>query len=142
MSKTSNYRGYFLKVGDYTIPFKYMKAQSYSGTLYGQDLDSYRDADGELHREALEKVAPKAEFETPPMMTDEDVNVFLSNIRRNYIDAREKKASVTMWIQELNKYVTHDMYIPDITFTPYYADKNKIIYNPTRIAFISYGGKA
>lgn len=132
------YEGYLIKVGSYTIPFKYIKAESYSAYRSIQDLDSYRDGDGTLHRTALEHVPNKVEFETPAMLTDITFSELMSNIRSNYINENERKASVTMYVPELNTYVTQDMYMPDITPEMYQADKKGIQYAPIRLAFIGY----
>ena len=67
------YRGYLVKVGDYIIPNSIIQANSYKPSLKGQDLDSYRDLDGKLHREALANFAPKVEFNTRPMLTNNEV---------------------------------------------------------------------
>lgn len=132
------YQGYLLKVGDYTIPASIIKAETYSVLMSGQDLDSYRDADGKLHRTALEHFLYKVEFETKPMLTNKEMTEFLYNIRKNYIDVTQKKVNLNAYIPELNEYITAEAYIPDITFSPYYADSTVIKYNPTRIAFITY----
>ena len=66
------YKGYLLKIGDWEFPLKYIRAETYVALRSGQDLDSYRDADGNLHRTALDNFLYKIEFETPPMMTDVD----------------------------------------------------------------------
>lgn len=132
------YSGFLIKVGDYVIPFKYMKADSYSAYRSVQDLDSYRDANGVLHRTALTHIPNKAEFETPAMMTDETLSDLLENIQNNYTNANERRASVTMYVPEINSYVTQDMYMPDITPKIYSADANGIKYNPVRLAFIGY----
>lgn len=132
------YAGYLIKVGDYTIPLKYIKAESYSAYRSIQDLDSYRDADGILHRTALTHVPNKVEFETPAMMTDKTFSEIMSNIQRNYINVNERRLSVTMYVPETNEYVTQDMYMPDITPAIYHADSKKIQYKSIRLAFIGY----
>ena len=63
------YQGYLLKIGSYTVPHSWIKAGSYSCTLHGQDLDSYRDANGELQRTALKHTVIGVQFETPPLKT-------------------------------------------------------------------------
>lgn len=139
--------GYFIKIkgksssqSDWNIPLSFMRAETYQVTMSGQDLDSYRDSDGELHRTALKKFAPKIEFNIP--FTDSTrMEQFLSNLRDRYVNATEKKVKATVYIPEKNKYVTHYFYVPDITFQPYHVSGNKITYNQTRIAFISYGGE-
>ena len=132
------YQGYLVKVGNYKIPSRYIKAESYSITKNGQDLDSYRDADGKLHRTALSHFVWKIEFETPPLLTDEEMTDFLGNIQRNYTDKTEKKSHVTFYDTESNSYKEQDMYMPDIQFSIYGIFNEVIKYNSTRIAFIGY----
>ena len=132
------YNGFLIKVGNYTIPFKYMKAESYTAYRSIQDLDSYRDANGVLHRTALTHVPNKVEFETPAMLTDKTFSELMSNIQTNFTNANERKASVTMYVPETNEYVTQDMYMPDITPAIYHADSKKIQYKSIRLAFIGY----
>lgn len=131
------YEGYLLKVGINVIPFEYMRADTYKATYNGQDIDSYRDADGLLHRNALPHFVPKVEFNTPHI-TNVQAQALLGLIRSQYLDTVEKKVSVKCYIPELDDYLTQDMYIPDIEFQIFKADGNDIIYNETRIAFIGY----
>ena len=132
------YQGYLIKVGDYKIPHSWIKAETYSVLWSGQDLDSYRDSNGKLHRNALEHFLRKVEFETPPLKTNTEVSTFMKKIRDQYTNKTEKKANVTFYVPELDEYKTQEMYIPDITLTIYFADKNEIKYNPFRLAFIAY----
>lgn len=132
------YSGFLVKVGDYTIPHNWIRAETYSITKNGQDLDSYRDANGVLHREALEHWVAKAEFETPPLKTNTEVVQFMSSISSQYISAVEKKAIVTLYIPEMDEYVTQEMYVPDIQFPIYQVDGNIVKYNQFRVAFIGY----
>ena len=62
------YAGYLIRVGSYTIPKKYIRAEKYDVVLHGQDLDSYRDANGKLQRTALQHTVVDVTFSTPPMM--------------------------------------------------------------------------
>lgn len=132
------YAGYFLKVGDYTIPNSLIKQETLQITLNSQDLDSYRDANGNLHRQALAHKVPKAEFETKPLLTDAQMRSLMNGIQTNYTNATEKKANVTFYIPETGNYMTCEAYVPDITVNPYTAHDGKVQYNPTRIAFIGY----
>ncbi|CAJ0592233.1 unnamed protein product [Cylicocyclus nassatus] len=129
------FNGYFVRimgtsgaVKDWNIPLSYMRAETYQAALHGQDLDSYRDADGSLHRTALKYVAPKVEFNLPFMDSDR-MNDFMSKLRARYTDKTEKKLRASVYMPELDDYVTHDFYVPDITFTPYTTYKNKDIYS-------------
>lgn len=132
------YQGYLIKINGVALPYSFMKAETYKVTKHGQDLDSYRDANGLLHRTALEHFVAKVEFETPPLKTNEDIKELMSYIKPQYIMPTEKKLSVEVYIPEDDDYMTQDMYVPDISFEIYYADANVIKYNPVRIAFIGY----
>lgn len=132
------YSGYLIQIGNYKLPHKYISAESYSVYKNTQDLDSYRDADGVLHRTALEHTPNKVEFETKNMLTDKQFAELMSNIRNNFTNATERKASVTLYIPESDSYVTQDMYMPDIQPQLYLADSEKIQYKPIRLAFIGY----
>lgn len=135
------YKGYLIKIGNYIFPLSMIKAESYKATNYGQDLDSTRDVNGILHRTALENTAPKVEFETRNMLDNTKVSSIFANIQANYTNAVEKKASVEVYVPELDKYVTSDMYMADFEPTMYFADEKEIKYLSTRMAWISYGVK-
>lgn len=133
------YAGYLVKVGTYTIPLSFIKAESYKVTHLIQDLDSYRDADGVLHRNALSHVPDKCEFECVPMLTNTEISSVVNAIRGQFTNAAERKASVTIYIPETDSYVTNeDMYMPDPEYSIYYADSSIIQYNSVRFAFIGY----
>lgn len=138
------YSGYLIKVGygtsAYTIPLDFIKAESYKVTRLVQDLDSYRDTDGVLHRNALSKVAIKAEFECVPMLTNTEITAVVNAIRSRFDTAAERKLNVTLYVPETDSYATDiEMYMPDPEYNMYYADSSKIQYNSVRFAFIGYG---
>lgn len=135
------YKGYLIKIGNYIFPLSMIKAESYKATNYGQDWGSTRDVNGILHRTALENTAPKVEFETRNMLDNTQVSSIFANIQANYTNAVEKKASVEVYVPELNKYVTSDMYMADFEPTMYFADEKEIKYLSTRMAWLSYGVK-
>lgn len=135
------YKGYLIKIGTYIFPLSMIKAESYKATNYGQDLDSTRDVNGILHRTALENTAPKVEFETRNMLDNTQMSSIFSNIQENYKNAVEKRASVEVYVPELDRYVTSDMYMADFEPTMYFADEKEIKYLSTRMAWISYGVK-
>ena len=132
------YEGYLIKVGNYKIPHSYIGAETYTVYKNTQDLDSYRDADGKLHRTALSHTPNKVEFETVNMLDNKQFATLMSNIRKNYTNEDERKASVTLYIPESDSYVTQDMYMPDIQPQIYFADSKTIKYQPIRLAFIGY----
>lgn len=134
------YSGFLIKVGDYTVPFRYIEAKKYKCGIKGQDLDSYRDANGILHREALVNVAIKAEWETPGDIEEKTLRPLMDNIRAQYTNRTEKKALVTAFMPEIGDYVTMDCYMPDVEYTIDYADEKAVKYSSFRLAFIGYGG--
>lgn len=132
------YQGYLIKVGSYTIPLSLIRADSYSVFMSITDLDSYVDANGVLHRNALDHVANKVEFETVPMLSHLEYASLMSNIRSQFTVPKERKASVECYIPELDSYVTQDMYMPDIKPQMYLASSTEIQYDAVRLAFIGY----
>ena len=135
------YGGYLIKVGDYKVPFEYITASTFQSPLLGQDLNSYNDDNGELHRDALKNQVLKAEWQVPGL-TEKKFDAFMSKIDAQYVgQRREKKALVTAWCPEIRKYVTMYCYAPDVPIIVGYANENTIEYDSFRIAFIGYGAE-
>lgn len=130
------YKGYLFKVGNYTFPLKYIKADSYSAYVNMQDLEPWTDADGYEHRNAVELKALKVEFETVAMLTNITLTEILSNIQRNYTSEKARECMVEAYIPEYDDYVTQRGYLSDFTPQMYYADDKVVKYNPIRLAFI------
>ena len=129
------FQGYLLKVGNYTIPLQFMKLESYkSAPDQRQDLDSYRDADGVLHRNVLPHTATKIEFETPYLFMYQ-LQEIIQNIKANYISNLARDCNLTYYDEETNSYKTGHFYMPG---TMEYTMYNKQIYAPCRFAFIEY----
>ena len=134
------YSGFLIKIGNYEIPQKYIKAESYSAYVNMQDLDPWTDANGYLHRTAVELNALKVEFETPAMMTNTVLSSFLSNIRQNFTNPTSRECIITAYIPEYDSYVTQTGYMADFTPQMYGTYGGVIHYNSIRFAFI--GGVA
>ena len=135
------YSGYLLKVGNYEITGqKYIQFSSYDVTKEVQDLDSYRDAEGVLHRNALSHIPIKINFETLPGLNNTEVATFLSNISSNYTNALERKALVTAFVPEINDYVTQEMYMtgPTLKIRKIDSKTNQVYYDSFKITFIGY----
>lgn len=133
----SNYSGYLLKIGDYKIPAKkYIAADTYKASAYMQDIDDYTDANGYLHREAVELKALKVEFETPAMLTDEEFAELMHNIDANIIDKNSNACNITAFVPRYNKYYTQRGYMVDVEPQIYGSYGNELHYDPIRIAFI------
>ena len=146
VSGTTYYRkggGYLVKVGTYTIPFAFIKADTYQCVWSVVDFDSYRDGYGQLHRDAVsDRRILKVEFETPDM-SDTEFETLMGNIRSQFTDAVSKTCTVQAWMPEECDYKTDTCYLTsDVNFTMRYADEKGIRYDPVRFAFIGYGTSA
>lgn len=134
------YSGYLIKVGSYTVPFRYIEAKKYKASIKGQDLDSYRDANGILHRDALKNAVIKIEWETPDDIDEPALRQLMDSIQGQYTNQTEKKALVTAYMPEIGRYVSMYCYAPDIEYTIRYANETTIEYESFRLAFTGYGG--
>lgn len=135
------FNGNLLTVGSYVIggdTLKYIDYSKYTVIQNVQDLDSYRDANGVLHRNALDHIPLKIELETRPNLTNADILEFFGNIRSNFIVEKERKASVTAYVPEIDDYITQTMYMPDPQFKIRKIQGGKIFYESIRFAFIGY----
>ena len=132
------YSGFLIRAGEYQIPIEYISCQTYKVIRSIQDLNSYRDSNGELHREALEHTLEKVEFETVPRLYGDEMEKLIKGISDNYIIPGERKVLATVFIPELNDYVTREMYVPDIQFTIDDATSTDIWYGSSKISFIAY----
>lgn len=131
------YSGWLLKIGNYTIPAnKFIKAESYQVYVNMQDIDDYTDANGYLHREAVDLKALKAEFETPAMLTNTEFSELMRNIRANFTIPSARQCLITAYIPEYDDYVTQTGYMADFQPQIYSTAGGIIRYNATRLAFI------
>lgn len=127
------FQGYYVKVGDFTIPLLYMRLESYKSMPdQRQTLDAYRDADGYMHQNGLPHTVTKIEFETP-YMVNSDMQDLIQGIRRNYINVTERRVNLTYYDDSIDDYKSGVFYLPG---TIEYVRYNKEIYAPTRFAFI------
>lgn len=132
-----SYSGWLLKIGNYIIPAnKYIKAESYQAYVNMQDLDDYTDANGYLHREAVELKALKTEFETPAMLTNVEFSELMRNIRSNFTNASARECMITAYIPEYDDYVTQIGYMADFQPQIYGTYGGIIRYDSVRLAFI------
>lgn len=129
------FQGYYIRVGEYTIPLTCMRLESYkSAPNQRQDLDAYRDADGYMHRNVLAHTATKIEFETPYLWRNE-MRSLIQGIRGNFTNELERRCTLTYYDDETDSYKTGTFYMPG---TVEYNVYNKAIYAPSRFAFIEY----
>ena len=97
------YSGYLLKIGDYEIPHKYIKADSYQAYANMQDIAPGIDSNGYTHREKTVKLkALKVEFETKPLLTNKEFDEdLIANIRNQFVKEVGKECYITAYIPEL-----------------------------------------
>lgn len=132
------YSGFLLKIGDEKFNMKYIKEKTYTAYASVQDLDSYRDADGELQRFPLPHVPIKVEFETVPLNGEKYAEI-MAMMRRNYINTLERKLPITAFLPEYNDYITQNAYLvepqPKVDII---KDNKDVNYGSLRIAFVGY----
>lgn len=131
------YAGYLVKVGNYIIPNSKIRANTFKTVKTIIDLDTYRDANGVLHRNALDHVPYKVELNLITMYNT-DLQTILSGIKNNFSVPKERKANVTFYDSESDSYITQEMYMPDIDFSMYGIFDDKILYNEITLKFIGY----
>lgn len=131
------YQGFLVKIGSFNFPMEKIKADTYNATPDSrQDLDSFRDGNGVLHRSVVEHTITKIEFETMPMNESEWLYI-MNGISSNYTNSREKKCRVTYYNALTGLYDVGDFYIPDIV--PSLHIKNGVVqFYPIRLALIEY----
>lgn len=143
--KTYYQRGYLVKVGNYTIPKRFIKADTFSALWSTTDTDSFRNANNTLHRDSVQpRHTMKVEFETPDI-SDTDFNELMTAIESQYIGTatlwngkQAKTCLVSAWMPEKRVYKEDYCYVPDINVQIRFADEKGLRYDPIRIAFIGY----
>lgn len=133
------FEGYLIKIGEQDKMFNnYIVFGTYKVSKKIIDIDSYRDANGVLHRQALDHISYTVEFELREMR-EEDHDTVMYSIESNFSIPAERKLSVTFWLPEEHKYVTADCYMPDPDITLKGIYKNdELLYDATTIKFIGY----
>lgn len=127
-----------LMVGGIPVPMKYMRAETYKVTRSITDIDSYRDANVKLHRNASSHIVYKIEFDTPPLMTNKEMSNLMRLFQNAFSVPEERKMQIKAYIPEIDDYITQDAYMPDLNFSIYGVFDGVIKYNQVRFAFIGY----
>lgn len=130
------YQGYLLKLGNYTFPHEFINKSNYKAYINMQDVDAWTDADGYLHRNAVELKALKVELETKGMITNTQFANIMSEIRVNFTVPSAKQLVITAYIPEIDDYVTQTGYMADIQPQIYGIFDGIIKYEPIRFAFV------
>lgn len=124
--------------GGTPLPKTYIRVESYKATPdQRQDLNSYVDANGYLHRNALPHTRTKVEWETP-YLTNTQVAQMNEIFRNAMTNTTERKVTVYYYDNETDSYTSGEFYMPDAQYTIYNADDRRILYAPIRFALIEY----
>ena len=132
-----SFGGYLINIGGSgEFLNKYIIAASYKVSKKILDLDSARDADGVLHRNALDHISYTIQFETKPMDNDR-MQTFLGAIR-NHWDVKERKVDIQFWNPEMGTYSSSTFYMPDPEFQINHIEHGQLFYDKATIKFIGY----
>lgn len=116
-----------------------IKADSYNITPNArQDMDSYRDADGLLHRNALNHTATIVEFDTIPMW-DKDMQPLLSALSGSYQNYNERDAIASYFDPESGGMKSGHFYL-DANFKASIKQVwgGRILYDSCHFKFVEY----
>ena len=122
------------------IPLKYMRAETYTVTPdQRMEWSAERDVTGVLHRETVQNLPPKIEFNTP-LMTNSDINALNSIIKAAFTSYLQRNITIQFYDPERDQYWEWDCYMPDVKYHIRNADtvNNIINYEELRYAFIGY----
>ena len=122
------------------IPLKYMRAETYTVTPdQRMEWSAERDVTGVLHRETVQNLPPKIEFNTP-LMTNSDINALNSIIKAAFTNYLQRNITIQFYDPERDEYWEWDCYMPDVKYHIRNADTaNSIVnYEELRYAFIGY----
>lgn len=136
------YEGYLLKMSnpdsqneEIEIPHKYMQYDSFKTKVNTQDLDSYQDSEGYLHRTVLDHTQIKMEWNFP-----ECDNIFLQELlnifRSIWGNGPERACRCTTYVPEWNDYYTGIFYMPDPEFNIRSVSNGIVKYKSVRFALI------
>ena len=141
------YEGYLVKIlgidGEqpYVFPLKYIAYKGFKCTIHGQDVDSFTNTDGITNRNALANVKPKCQIQTIDGITQTEFCAIMDHIRSRYVNVKEKKVIASIFAPEINGYITHEWYVPDIEPPMTDITEDEITYDSITISFVSNGGK-
>ena len=133
------YQGYLFKIGDYKVPLKYIEYKSYKATQVTQDLNSKRDTDGVLHRKVVLHKPAKCSFNLMAGLDSNTAGKVLKSIKDNYSTPAKKEGTLSIFVPEINDYVTGLGYLSseiEITIESIDNDKNVVYYDSILLTFV------
>ena len=133
------YQGYLFKIGDYKVPLKYIEYKSYKATQVTQDLNSKRGTDGVLHRKVVGHKPAKCSFNLMAGLDSNTVGKVLKGIKDNYSTPAKKEGTLSIFVPEINDYVTGLGYLDsetELTIESIDNDKNVVYYDSIPLTFV------
>lgn len=142
------YSGYLIKVkgipgstyysSDYEIPMHFVLEKTYKMTYSVIDFDSTRNGAGKLVRNALKHKVPHCTIQVKPL-NNTNMAALWEGISNRYLVQKEKKVELSVYIPEINDYVTAKFYVPDTEITIRRIENNQtVIYEGFTLEFIGY----
>ena len=131
-----SYNGFLIKTGDFIIPAdRCIRPDSYQAGVSLRTVDTYTDADGLEHTETVEPKLLNVSFETPAMLTGQEFEELMAQIRANYTEAETRRSTVTAYIPETGGYITQSARLADVTPSVYRISGNTVWYNAVRFSW-------
>lgn len=134
-----SYAGYLFKFGSYTIPDKYIDADSVSITPNRRlDVNSYEDGDGITRRNTLAHTRTTIEFETGTLYGSE-MDEICKGIVSNYLNSSERDAMCEYYDTENRCYKTGHFYLDsNMTWNLGGTVGGEMVYKPCKFSFVEY----
>lgn len=108
---------FLIKFGSAELPNNFLTNDGYVTTPNQRtELEAYRDANVELHRNTSSEYKTSIRLTFCPM-SQSDKELLLSIISSGMINEIERKVKVRYWNEEINDYKDGYFYISDITYS-------------------------
>lgn len=136
------YAGWLVKIGNWEVPFDYMKYESYNVTPAREVIDEFKDYDGNRHVVYAYTQQVTISFDTPEevMLDDEDIAIIhaaLDAARQTGYGNNVNAYSVKFYDPRSGGYVTtKDFTLSDIKYTICGADESHVYYKPITLEFV------
>lgn len=136
-----SFAGYLVKIGNKEFPTKFIAESSYYATpRQRQDLDSYRDNTGVLHRDVVEHMPSKVEFKTMEGLTNEEITSIWNIFQSEWSSGTELKAEVEFYEPLTGTYEAEPMYLkmPKVQIDYIDRETNAIYYKSVQFVLTGY----
>lgn len=133
------YNGYLIKVDTFTFPLKYIEYGTYKVKVNGQDIDSFRNANGILTRNALAHMPLSISFDILDGLDNDTFDeLIMKPLRDRYGNANEKDVTMEVFVPEVNDYITQRVYKVDTEFTIDDIEDGLVYYDTVSFEFVGY----